>query len=98
MQSKRLRGGEENKSGEEEVGGMQMGFLEQVEQRGGGNDVQPSPEMGLVLDLTPELLCMPPSLDVDAYGDPSSARPPPSPNPVPFSWAEQMDNEDLYAT
>lgn len=54
-----------------------------------------SPGLELDSDLHPGLLMLLSPLGEDAYEGPN--RPSSSPNAVPFSWAEQMDSEDLYA-
>lgn len=74
----------------EEGGGGGMG-----QSRGVSGDLLPV-GLGLGFDLSPGLLMLTSPSSEDAYDGPN--RPSSSPNPEPFSWAEQMDSEDLYST
>ena len=67
---------------------------EAMEQIGGDPGDLLAVGLGLELDLPPDLLNMPSPLGEDAYEGPN--RPSTSPNPVPFSWADQMDSVELY--
>ena len=55
----------------------------------------PNVGCGLELDLPPDLLNILSPMGEDAYEGPN--RPSTSPNPVPFSWADEMEREDFFS-
>lgn len=85
-------GGVQERGGGDTGQEMGAGLMEQT---GGDAGDLLSQGLGLDFELSPGLLLLSSPLGENAYEGPN--RPSTSPNTMPFSWADQMDSEDLYS-